>query len=144
MTLYYSLPELSKIAAQVLTNTTEKVILFHGNMGTGKTTLIKELCKQLGVNDNISSPTYSIVNEYECASGIAYHFDFYRIEDEEEAYAIGFEEYLEQDAWVFIEWPSKIINLIPETHTSITLETIDHQQRKLTIDNHSSGNTTVI
>ncbi len=82
------------------------VCLLNGEMGAGKTTLVKELCKQLGSIDHGSSPTYSLVNEYDTASGVTiFHFDLYRVKSEDELYGIGFEEYLDQGAYVFIEWP---------------------------------------
>ena len=91
-----------------------KTLLFYGQMGVGKTTLIKELCKSLGVLDNISSPTFSLVNEYQTAKNDkVYHFDFYRIEDEEEAYDIGIEDYFDSKNWCFVEWPENIVNLLP-------------------------------
>ena len=84
-------------------------------MGVGKTTLIKELSLHLGVSDIVTSPTFSIVNEYQiCRDRIVYHFDFYRIEDEKEAFDIGYEEYISSDSYCFIEWPEKISNLIEE------------------------------
>lgn len=89
-------------------------MLFYGAMGSGKTTLIKEMAKQLGVEDVTSSPTFSLVNEYQSdQAGVLFHFDFYRINKEEEAYDMGIEEYLDQDAWCFIEWPEKVENLLP-------------------------------
>jgi tRNA threonylcarbamoyladenosine biosynthesis protein TsaE len=90
-------------------------------MGTGKTTLIKEIAKQLGVNDVLSSPTFSIVNEYKLNEEKLFHFDFYRIENEEEAYDIGIEEYFYSGLWNLIEWPEKIENLLPEKSTKIKL-----------------------
>jgi len=100
-------------------------------MGVGKTTLIKEICKQLGVKDLISSPTYSLVNEYEGNDILVYHFDFYRIKDEEEAFQIGFEEYLITNAWIFIEWPEKIMNLLPEEFEKIKINLKNDKSRVL-------------
>jgi len=90
-------------------------------MGVGKTTLIKALVKALGSNDNVSSPTYSLVNEYEANGKPIFHFDFYRIKSIEEAYDIGFEDYLAQDAYIIIEWPEMIEELWPEHYTSVKL-----------------------
>lgn len=122
MTITYTLAELSEVARKLITHTNHKILLFNAEMGMGKTTLITEICKQLGVEDAISSPTYSLVNEYEGDHGLIYHFDFYRIQDEEEAYQIGFEEYLERDAWIFIEWPDKVKNLLPLEVQKIEIE----------------------
>ncbi len=114
MDITYSLEELPKIAKEILQVAKFKTVLFYGEMGLGKTTLIKELVKQLGVQEVVSSPTFSLVNEYKSDKGaIIYHFDFYRIKEEEEAYDIGIEEYLYSDAWCFIEWPSILENLLP-------------------------------
>lgn len=87
----------------------------------GKTTLIKELCKQLGVVENVSSPTFSIVNEYEAKEEKIYHFDFYRLKDEQEAFDLGYEEYFYSGNYCFVEWPEKIENLLPENAVSISI-----------------------
>lgn len=101
-------------------------------MGVGKTTLIKEICKQLGVIDNISSPTFSLVNEYEnTAEEKVYHFDFYRIEDENEAFDIGFEDYLAKNTWCLIEWPENVENLLPLDAVEIHISLQDNQQRNI-------------
>jgi len=117
----YTIKDLPNIAGMVLTNASTKTLLFYGDMGVGKTTLIKELAKKLGVQDTLSSPTYSIVNEYLLDSDKLYHFDFYRIKNEEEAMDLGIEEYFETNHWKLIEWPEKISNLLPEENTKIKL-----------------------
>lgn len=122
MTITYTLAEISEVARKLISQANHKILLFDAEMGMGKTTLITEICKQLGVTDSISSPTYSLVNEYEGNHSLIYHFDFYRIKDEEEAYQIGFEEYLERDAWIFIEWPDKIKNLLPSEVQKVKIE----------------------
>lgn len=92
-----------------------RVFAFYGEMGAGKTTFIKALCSQLGVNDKTASPTFSIVNEYRTASGQKiYHFDLYRLKTEEELYDIGYEEYLFSGNLCLIEWPEKMGKLLPE------------------------------
>ena len=131
MTIEYTLQDLPDVAEKIISNATSKIILFNAEMGVGKTTLIKEICKHLGVEDIISSPTYSLVNEYESNDGVIYHFDFYRIKEEEEAYQIGFEEYLDSDAWIFIEWPEKVSGLLPENSISITINLLDNEKRIL-------------
>ncbi len=133
MTIEYTLNDLPDVAQQVISNVHSKVLLFDAPMGVGKTTLIKEICKQLGVKDVISSPTYSLVNEYESDQGVVYHFDFYRIKDEEEAYQIGFEEYLDSGARVFIEWPEKVSNLLPESAALLKIDLSNSQKRVLYI-----------
>lgn len=131
MTISYSLDQISSVAAQVISNSKSKILLFKGDMGAGKTTLITEICKQLGVSEAISSPTYSLVNEYETTEHLIFHFDFYRIKDEEEAYQIGFEEYLDQDAYVFIEWPERILNLLPEHSQEVQISLASDGSRNL-------------
>lgn len=114
MEIEYSLNNLTDTAKKILSFSKHKTFLFYGEMGMGKTTLIKELSKQLGVEDEANSPTFSIVNEYKTKdNSTVYHFDFYRINHEEEAYDIGLEEYLFSNAWSFIEWPSVVQNLLP-------------------------------
>ena len=110
----YDLNQVPDIAKEIISSAKNKLFLFYGKMGSGKTTLIKEIVKQLGVDEVASSPTFSLVNEYHSDKGeIIYHFDFYRIENEEEAFDIGVEEYLYSDHWCFIEWPEKVENLLP-------------------------------
>jgi tRNA threonylcarbamoyladenosine biosynthesis protein TsaE len=112
------------------------VWLFHGEMGAGKTTFIKSVCARLGVKDPMSSPTFSIVNEYQTAKDKkVYHFDFYRIKNEAEAYDIGTEEYFYSGDLCLIEWPEKISSLIPAEHAdvSITVENQNHRTIALSV-----------
>ena len=105
-------------------------------MGAGKTTLIKELVKELGVKDNSSSPTFSLVNEYRTFEGeIVYHFDLYRLNSEEEGYDMGLDEYFYSDNWCFIEWPEKTPNLIPIDHASISIKVMADGKRELVLKN---------
>ena len=99
----------------------QKIWLFFGEMGAGKTTFVKELCRQLGVTDTMGSPTFSIVNEYAAPHGKVYHFDFFRIKNEAEAFDIGTEEYFYSGNYCFIEWPEKVAGLIPENHVKVEL-----------------------
>tara|TARA_B110000211_G_scaffold214830_1_gene256576 strand:- start:6939 stop:7364 length:426 start_codon:yes stop_codon:yes gene_type:complete len=115
------LKDLPRIADHIVLNATSKVIVFYGEMGVGKTTLIKEIAKRIGVTEIISSPTYSIVNEYELENDKLFHFDCYRLASEEEALDIGIEDYLFSNHWNLIEWPEKIENLLPEKKMSIEL-----------------------
>jgi tRNA threonylcarbamoyladenosine biosynthesis protein TsaE len=116
------LSELPDVAKKLLQfSEKERVFLFEGDMGVGKTTLIKSLCEQLGVADNTSSPTYSLVNEYDLPGGKVFHFDFFRIKNEHEAYDIGFEEYLTSEHYCFIEWPEKVQNLWPPDFIKVAL-----------------------
>ena len=117
-----NLEEIPSVALQVIEQLTHKIICFEGEMGAGKTTFIKEFVHLLGTEDEISSPTFSIVNEYDTDKGKVFHFDFYRLNDEEEALDFGIEDYFYSDAYCLMEWPSKIENLIPEDHHIIKIE----------------------
>jgi tRNA threonylcarbamoyladenosine biosynthesis protein TsaE len=101
----------------------DRLFAFFGRMGSGKTTFIKAICAELGVEDTISSPTYSIVNEYRMKDGTRiFHFDFYRIKSESEASDLGFEEYLDSGTWCFIEWPEKVSSLLPPACRKVLIE----------------------
>jgi len=132
----YSISELNETAKEIIATSKSKILLFYGEMGVGKTTLIKEICKELEIKDVASSPTFSLVNEYHTASSeIVYHFDFYRIEDENEAYDIGIEDYLYADAWCLIEWPQNIENLLPLEATEIHLSVLENGNRTIQLKN---------
>ena len=107
-----------------------KVWLFEGELGSGKTTIIKNICQSLGSKDQIASPTFSIINEYIDQSGNElYHFDFFRIENEQEANAIGCEDYFYSGAFCFIEWASKIPSLIPDRFLKIRIENLNGNRK---------------
>lgn len=112
----------------------ERIFLFYGHMGAGKTTFINALCAALEVQDSTSSPTFSIVNEYASAHGPLFHFDFYRLKDESEALDLGYEEYFYSGNYCFVEWPEKIENLLPSHYLKITIEAIDNQSRSITVE----------
>ena len=99
-----------------------KVFAINGEMGAGKTTFVKELCKVLGSNDNFSSPTYSIVNEYQSPIGKLFHFDFYRVKDAEELFDLGLEEYIESGNYCFIEWPDLAETFLPIPYLTISIQ----------------------
>src|ERR1700710_1617150 len=112
--LLKNLADLDTTASQIIAFAdTQNIFLFYGDMGAGKTTLIRSLCKQLGTVDNVASPTFSIVNEYKAPNKNIYHFDFYRLKTQTEALDMGFEEYLYSGNYCFIEWPEKIPDLLP-------------------------------
>ncbi len=113
------------------------VWLFTGEMGTGKTTLIRHIGQSLGVEDNICSPSFSIVNEYADPEGtLLYHFDFYRIKDESEAWDIGVEEYFDSGNRCFVEWPEKIPNLWPERYVKVQIHMSGNGHRTIHISRH--------
>lgn len=126
--------ELNKVAKTIIESIDEKnVICFYGKMGVGKTALIKDICSELGVKDNVSSPTFSIVNEYISFEGKSvFHFDFYRIEDEREALDLGYEEYFYKNSLCFVEWPEKIKSLIPNNVLNVKI-LVDKETRIIEI-----------
>ena len=126
-----SLDDLPIIAEEILRYVfPHKKLLFYADMGVGKTTLIKELSLQLGVDEIVSSPTFSIINEYQTnKKEMVYHFDFYRIEEENEVFNIGYEEYFFGDAYCFIEWSEKISNLIHEEMVKIKISVESNKRR---------------
>ena len=130
----YKLEDISLAADFILKNVTSKTLLFNGVMGSGKTTLIKALVNRLGSTDNVSSPTFSIVNEYNANGSTVFHFDFYRIENEYEALDIGVEDYMSQNNWCFLEWAEKIPNLIPNNVNYINFKESEDDTRTIEID----------
>lgn len=112
------------------------VFAFNGKMGAGKTTFIKAICQELGVEDVITSPTFSIVNEYrsEKTAELIYHFDFYRIKRLEEVYDMGYEDYLYSGAICFIEWPELIEDLLPEDAIQVSIEELEDGSRKVELN----------
>lgn len=135
MKLNYKLSDISKVAEQIINNASAKVLLFYGEMGVGKTTLIKEIVKQLDVDDVVSSPTFSLVNEYQSNQGEPiYHFDFYRINDEEEALDMGVDEYFDSNNWCLIEWPENIKNLLPLNAVKISITRNENGERNLILN----------
>lgn len=114
----------------------EKIILFSGQMGVGKTTLIKELCKSLGVKDEVNSPTFSLVNEYRSNIVPIYHFDLYRIQSEEELYDIGYEDYFFSGYLCLVEWPEMASGIIPTKHVMVNIR-VENDQRVITVTDPS-------
>lgn len=135
MEIIFSLDEIEIVAKKIIEVNPNKVLLFYGNMGVGKTTLIKSLAKQLGVTSTTSSPTFSLVNEYQIANNqYIYHFDFYRLKNETEALDMGVDDYLYSGNWCFIEWADNIPNLLPEKYSVIKIELLPNGQRKLVLN----------
>ena len=136
MEFLFKLADIQNIAKEIINQSNHKVILFDGQMGAGKTTLIKALSKELGVIDVANSPTFSIVNEYKTETNqTVFHFDLYRLEEEEEAYDMGIDEYFDSGNWCFIEWPEKTPNLIPMDHARIIIKEVENGKRQLILIN---------
>jgi tRNA threonylcarbamoyladenosine biosynthesis protein TsaE len=112
-----------------------RIFAFEGEMGAGKTTFIKAVCRCLGVEQVITSPTFAIVNEYTDKTGekVFFHFDFYRIENVSEALDLGYEDYFYSDSMCFIEWPERIAELLPPGTINLKIEVIDQENRKVVI-----------
>ena len=130
MKIHYGLDELEQVAKQLIENTKSKTLLFYGDMGVGKTTLIKTIIKLLGSKDEVSSPTFSIVNEYKLNDEKIFHFDLYRINDIEEAYNFGIEDYLDSGNWKLIEWPEKIEPILYDDFDRIEI-TINSKNKRI-------------
>lgn len=132
MKIEFNLNEIDHVAQKIIEANPEKVILFNGEMGAGKTTFIKVLCKQLGVKNPTSSPTFSLVNEYQISNNqLVYHFDVYRLKNQNEALDMGIDEYLYSGNWCFIEWSEKIPDLIPEKHSVVSISVLNNNKRLL-------------
>jgi tRNA threonylcarbamoyladenosine biosynthesis protein TsaE len=132
----FDLTEIGSAAEEILSLVAPNILifLFYGEMGAGKTTLIKELCKQLGVKENVTSPTFSIVNEYKADSGSIFHFDFYRLKYQAEALDMGYEEYFYSGNYCFIEWPEKIPDLLPDHFIRIRMEVLNEAARRVVVE----------
>lgn len=131
--LINNLKEIENVADRFLKLTAgSNVIAFYGTMGAGKTTFIKAICKVLGVPDTVNSPTFTIINEYRTKEGKSiYHFDFYRIDKIEEAYDIGFDEFIENGYLSLIEWPEKIETLLPDNTLRVQINVLENEVREI-------------
>jgi tRNA threonylcarbamoyladenosine biosynthesis protein TsaE len=128
---------LQALANNFIANCKEKIWLMQGQMGAGKTTFTKALCRALSVSDTMSSPTFAIVNEYKTThNDTIYHFDFYRIKSQEEAYDIGVEEYFYSGRYCFIEWGDKIPDLLPERYVRVDIQIESETQRTISLETH--------
>lgn len=130
----YKLEEIESVAQRLINIFgSNRIVAFDGKMGAGKTTLIKELCRQLGSTSDVSSPTFAIVNEYSIdQKQKIYHFDFYRLNKEQEALEIGLFDYLDSGNWCFIEWHEKIASYIPQETIIIKIEETSLKEREIT------------
>lgn len=137
--LLIRIPDLSSIddAARELIDTLpdKRIFAFYGEMGAGKTTLIKALCRVLQVTDVTSSPSFGLIYEYRTrGNDSVYHFDFYRIEHLEEAYDIGYEEYIDSGQYCFIEWPEKVASLLPPETVNVNLQIVGNNERTMEVE----------
>jgi tRNA threonylcarbamoyladenosine biosynthesis protein TsaE len=126
-----SLDALLPVAGRILEDAgQERIFALEAKMGAGKTTLIKAFCELLGVKETVSSPTFSLVNEYRDGDGHpVFHFDFYRIKKIEEVFDIGYEEYFYSGEYCFIEWPEMVLELLPESYVYLSIEVNDNDER---------------
>ena len=130
----YSIEEISRTAKIILSlKPSSKIFIFNGEMGSGKTTLIKAIIKELGYEGTVSSPTFSIINEYLNGDKI-YHFDFYRIKNKNELLDIGIDEYISSNNRCFVEWPNLITDILPDKHIELNIDVISSDDRKLIIN----------
>ncbi|MES2810257.1 MAG: tRNA (adenosine(37)-N6)-threonylcarbamoyltransferase complex ATPase subunit type 1 TsaE [Bacteroidota bacterium] len=130
-----TLTHLPAAAQQLITFAgTEKIFLFTGDMGAGKTTFIKSVCDALGVAEGVTSPTFAIVNEYRGATHKIYHFDFYRLKTQTEALDMGAEEYFYSGNYCFIEWPERIPDMLPLHYISINIKVLADGSREIAVD----------
>lgn len=130
--------ELDKAAKAIIQySNRQNIWIFYGDMGAGKTTLIKAIANEFGIEDNVHSPTFSLVNEYRnLQDDVFYHFDFYRIKNETEAMDIGIDEYFDSGDLCFIEWPQKIPTLLPEMYLKIDIKITSPTTRELNLSQH--------
>ncbi|WP_420593226.1 tRNA (adenosine(37)-N6)-threonylcarbamoyltransferase complex ATPase subunit type 1 TsaE [Robiginitalea biformata] len=138
--LDYSLSQVGEAARFILDNAHSKIVCFKGDLGAGKTTLIKEICTILEIEGQVQSPTFGIANEYTLIdSGESiFHLDCYRLNCSEEALDFGIEEYLNNGKYVFIEWPDIVDSLLPEMRTEIAILLLSHESRRLTLKNFNT------
>jgi tRNA threonylcarbamoyladenosine biosynthesis protein TsaE len=138
MDIIYNFEELSSIVSRFLTEYgNKKIVALHGSMGAGKTTFVRELCKQLGVKDAVSSPTYALINEYASNDGLTiFHADLYRLADAEAAFHAGLGEMISSGAICLIEWPDILENELPEDAIHLSFEIVSEETRRLKVYIH--------
>lgn len=136
MNLFFNLNEINIATEFIIENSNFKLILFEGEIGSGKTTLIKKICQNMRVEDTVSSPTFPVLNIYDSDVGNIFHADLYRVENIKDLNELGFFDILNLDNWVFIEWPNKFKKIFDENFTIVKIEKMSENERKLTITNH--------
>ena len=135
MEIEFDISNIDTVAEAILRNVHSKIVLFSGSMGSGKTTLIGALIKSLGSPDLVSSPSFALMNEYQGRDSKIYHYDFYRIKNLEEALDIGFDEFIEEDAWNLVEWPGLIVGILPHEYVTIEISKVTDTKRKILVKN---------
>ena len=135
MIFSYNLSEIKKASKFIFENINGKIILFEGDLGSGKTTLIKNLCYELGSIDNVSSPTFPILNIYDNKKNKIYHADLYRVKNINDLNEIGFFDIVNTNDWLFVEWPKKIIDLIDKPFSMVKINIEDDNSRKIELKN---------
>lgn len=131
----YTLDEIESAASEIIKAFDgRKIVRFIGEMGAGKTTMIKSLCKLLGVDEDVTSPTFAIVNEYEGAGCRVFHFDFYRVKNQQEAIDLGLADYFYSGEYVFMEWPQLVDDFMPDDVVTLTIKEIDPTKRHATVE----------
>ena len=135
--IIYELKDIWEISECIINEAKSNFVTFEGNLGSGKTTLIRHILMKLGCQDLVSSPTFGIVNTHYNMKGdaIAHHFDLYRLQSDIELYDLGFEEYLNSQCWIFLEWPQIMYNQLPESRTEIYLNSVSSETRQITLKN---------
>ena len=129
----FNISEIDEVAKELLAKLPAKVVCFEGTLGAGKTTVISALCRTLGVNDAMSSPTFGLVHEYMCNNEPIYHFDLYRLKNEWEAIDIGIEDYVYSGYYCFIEWADTVKHLLPIPHSIVSITIISENERNLEV-----------
>ncbi|MGB0376424.1 MAG: tRNA (adenosine(37)-N6)-threonylcarbamoyltransferase complex ATPase subunit type 1 TsaE [Flavobacteriaceae bacterium] len=136
MEIRFTLDEIDAVAAKIAPELKHRIVRMEGAMGAGKTTLIQALGRQLNLIDSVTSPTFSVVNTYlNKDQEIFYHFDFYRIESENETLDFGVEEYFDSGCWCFLEWSERIAKLLPDQYSTVTIEVLNEKTRYLQLSN---------
>jgi tRNA threonylcarbamoyladenosine biosynthesis protein TsaE len=136
MNLFFNLNEINIAAEFIIEKSDFKLILFEGEIGSGKTTLIKKICQSMRVKNTVSSPTFPVLNIYDSDVGNIFHADLYRVENIKDLNELGFFDILNLDNWVFIEWPDKFKKIFDENFTIIKIDKMSENERKLTITNY--------
>lgn len=136
MNLFFNLNEINIASEFIIENSDFKLILFEGEIGSGKTTLIKKICQSFHVEDTVSSPTFPVLNIYPSNVGNIFHADLYRVENIKDLNELGFFDILNLDNWIFIEWPNKFKKIFEKNFTIVKIDKMSENKRKLTITNH--------